>query len=74
MTYRGRDNTLRAEMIEIKPKKQSIMEERQSQRDRAQVAINYAKWAEAQKWCKRNGLTFRVITEDDIFHQGKSKK
>lgn len=73
VTYRGRDNTMRAEMIEIKPKKQSIIEERQSQRDRAQVAINYAKWAEAQKWCRRNGLTFRVITEDQIFHSpGKS--
>jgi len=68
VTYRGRDNTMRAEMIEIKPKKQSIIEERQSQRDRAQVAINYAKWEQAQKWCKRNGLTFRVITEDQIFH------
>jgi len=68
VTYRGRDNTMRAEMIEIKPRAQSIIEERQSQRDRAQVAINYAKWAEAQKWCKRNGLTFRVITEADIFH------
>ena len=73
VTYRGRDNTLRAEMIEIKPKKQSIIEERQSQRDRAQVAINYAKWAEAQKWCRRNGLTFRVITEDQIFHSPSQK-
>jgi len=73
VTYRGRDNTMRAEMIEIKPKKQSIIEERQSQRDRAQVAINYAKWAEAQKWCKRNGLTFRVITEDQIFHSPGKK-
>jgi hypothetical protein len=73
VTYRGRDNTMRAEMIEIKPKKQSIIEERQSQRDRAQVAINYAKWAEAQKWCKRNGLNFRVITEDQIFHSPAKK-
>ena len=68
VTYRGRDNTMRAEMIEIKPKKQSLIEERQSQRDRAQVAINYAKWEQAVKWCRRNGLTFRVITEQDIFH------
>lgn len=73
VTYRGRDNTMRAEMIEIKPKKQSIIEERQSQRDRAQVAINYAKWEQAQKWCRRNGLTFRVITEDQIFHSPGKK-
>lgn len=73
VTYRGRDNTMRAEMIEIKPKKQSLIEERQSQRDRAQVAINYAKWEQAVKWCKRNGLTFRVINEDQIFHSPAKK-
>lgn len=73
VTYRGRDNTMRAEMIEIKPKKQSIIEERQSQRDRAQVAINYAKWEQAVKWCKRNGLTFRVINEEQIFHSPAKK-
>jgi hypothetical protein len=40
-------------------------------RDRAIVAINYAKWSAAQAWCKNNGLTFRLITEDDIFRNGK---
>ena len=74
VTYRNRDDTVRAELIEIKPKSQSIIEERQSQRDRAQVAINYAKWDQAVKWCRANGLTFRVITEDQIFHQGNKKK
>ena len=74
VTYRNRDNTVRAELIEIKPKSQSIIEERQSQRDRAIVAVNYYKWDAAQKWCRANGLTFRVITEDQIFHQGGKKK
>ena len=59
------------ENIEIKPKKQSLIEDKQSQRDRAQVAINYAKWDQAAKWAKAHGLTFRVITEDDIFRNGK---
>ena len=74
ITYRTRDNTMRAELIEIKPKKQSVIESKASQRDRAAVAVNYAKWAAAQKWCARNGLSFRVVTEDDIFHQGRKKK
>jgi len=74
VTYRGPNNTTRAELIEIKPKSQSIIEEKQSQRDRAVVAINYAKWAAAQAWCKRNGLVFRIITESDIFHQGSKKR
>ena len=74
VTYRGPNNTTRAELIEIKPKSQSVIEDRQSQRDRAIVAVNYCKWAAAQAWCKQNGLTFRIITESDLFHQGGSKK
>jgi TnsA endonuclease N terminal len=71
--YRTRDNTIRAELIEIKPKKQSVIESKMSSRDRAVVAINYCKWAAAQKWCNQHGLTFRVITENDMFANGKNK-
>lgn len=74
INYRTKDNLTRAELIEIKPKKQSVIESKASQRDRAAVAVNYAKWAAAQKWCASNGLSFRVLTEDDIFHQGRKKK
>lgn len=68
--YRTKDNRSRAELIEIKPKKQSILESKASARDRAVIAVNYAKWDAATKWCRRQGLTFRVITEDDIFRNG----
>ena len=71
ITYRTRNNTMRAELVEIKPKKQSVVESKMSSRDRAVVAINYAKWAAAQKWCQRQGITFRVITEDQMFHNGR---
>jgi hypothetical protein len=71
VTYRQRDNTVKAELIEIKPKKQSVIESKMSNQARAIVAVNYAKWSAAQAWCKRNGLTFRVITEDDMFRNGK---
>ena len=74
ITYRTRDNRMCAEVIEIKPKKQSVLESKASARDRAVVAINYSKWDAATKWCRRQGLQFRVITEDDIFRQGGSKK
>ena len=72
--YRNKHNKVVTELIEIKPKKQSILESKASNRDRAIVAVNYAKWAAAQAWCKRNGLTFRVITEDDIFRQGGKRR
>lgn len=70
VVYRTKNNKLCAEVIEIKPKKQSVIESKQSQRDRAAVAVNHAKWDAAQKWCKNQGLIFRVITEDQMFHNG----
>ena len=70
ISYRTKDNMMKAEVIEIKPKKQSVLESKASARDRAAVAVNYAKWDAAMKWCSRQGLTFRVITEDDIFRNG----
>lgn len=73
VTYRTRDNTTRAELIEIKPKKESLIESKSSARDRAVIAVNYAKWDAATKWARRNGLTFRVINEDQIFQQGSRK-
>jgi hypothetical protein len=71
ITYRTRDNTVRAELIEIKPKKQSVVESKMTSRDRAVVAVNYAKWDAATKWARRNGMVFRVITEDQMFHNGR---
>ncbi len=73
ITYKTRNNTLKAELIEIKPKGQSAITEGQKPRDRAVVAVNYAKWDAATKWCRNQGLTFRVITEDDMFKNGKAQ-
>lgn len=68
--YKNKSGQTIAELIEIKPKNQSILEDKMSPKQRAVVAVNYAKWDSATKWAKRNGLIFRVITEDQIFHQG----
>lgn len=74
VTYKGPNNTLKAELIEIKPKKQSVLEVKMKDREKAVVAINYCKWDAATKWANQNGLVFRVINEDQIFHQGNQKK
>ncbi len=71
ITYRTKGNTMRAELIEIKPKKQRVLESKMSSKEQAVVAINYAKWQAAQKWCQRQGIAFRVITEDQMFHNGR---
>ena len=71
ITYRNKNNQLIAELVEIKPKKQSVIESKMTAREGAVVAVNYAKWDAATKWARRNGLTFRVITEDDMFRNGR---
>jgi hypothetical protein len=60
-----------AELIEIKPLKQtSLQEAGRSRTAQAAAIVNQAKWAAAQVWCKRTGIRFRVITENDIFRNG----
>jgi hypothetical protein len=71
ITYQGSNGKTVAELIEIKPRKQSLIEGKMSERDRAIVAVNYAKWDAATKWASRNGLTFRVLNEDQIYRNGK---
>lgn len=70
--YEDKLGQKKAEIVEIKPKKQSLVESKAaSLKERATVAVNHAKWEAAAAYCKRAGLTFRVITEDDIFYKGR---
>lgn len=62
----------RAELVEVKPKKEAVMEAAKSRRDKAFVLLNTAKWAAASAWCAKHGVHFRVITEEQIFvNKGK---
>lgn len=74
MRYRDQHGREHAEIIEIKPRKQSVIEGRMTERDRMIVAINHAKWAAAKAYCARVGLEFRVLTEDALFHRGGKKR
>ena len=74
VVYRDKHGRQIAEMVEIKPAKEALLEnnKRPSQRTRAVIAVNHAKWQAAHAFCKRAGITFRVITENDLFRNGKS--
>ena len=74
MRYRTKNNKVCTELIEIKPKKQSVIEGRMSETQKAVVAVNYAKWEAAKAWCKRAGIVFRVVTEEQMFHNGRKKR
>jgi hypothetical protein len=71
--YQDKQGKKRAELIEIKPKSQTLINEKTNQKDKLSIAINHAKWEAAAKWCKIKGLRFRVVTEDDIYHTGKRR-
>jgi hypothetical protein len=75
IVYEDKHGNKQAEVVEIKPKNQMIQEfVGKNVYNQAQFVKNKAKWAAATAWCKQNGLRFRVINEDDIFHTGRNKK
>jgi len=75
ITYQDKTGQTFAEMVEIKPRNQSLIEsKRASLQNRAVVAVNHAKWQAAAKYCKRMGLVFRVINEQDIFAASQGRK
>ncbi len=73
ITYQDAGGRQHAELVEVKPRKETTLEGAKNIRDQAAAILNMAKWEAARAWCKAHGLTFRVVTEDMIFHQGRAK-
>ncbi len=61
------------ELIEIKPRNQTLYEKTRSQRNKVAWVINQAKWKAAESWCKQYGILFRILGENELFHNGRSK-
>lgn len=74
INYKDRNDVHKTELLEIKPAGQTMITEKMKDRDRAIVAINHAKWHACHRFCQKYGLLFRIITESDLFHQGRRKK
>ena len=74
MVYTDAAGNQHAEVIEVKPVKEtSLQEAGRSPRAQAAAILNMAKWEAARAWCKAHQLTFRIVTENDLFHQGKNR-
>ena len=72
---RGKSGIQKAEIIEVKPKREALAENARSKKDRAALLLNTAKWAACIGWCKKHGFTFRILTEDQLFpKKGKDIK
>ena len=71
IVYQNKSGQKITEMIEIKPQKEVALTEKTSQRDKLMIAINHAKWKAAVKYCKHRSIQFRIVTENELFWQGK---
>ena len=74
MTYIDAGGQQHAEVVEVKPLKETTLEGAKNIRDQAAALLNMAKWEAARAWCKAHNLKFRVVTEQDIFHMGGGRK
>lgn len=75
IVYTDKNEKKHAELIEIKPNNQAVLEAvGKNKLNQAQYIRNVAKWEAAQAWCKKYGIKFRVISEKDIFHNGSKRR
>jgi hypothetical protein len=73
--YVDKNGKKHAEVVEVKPASQTLRENvGKSQYNQQQYVKNMAKWEAANAWCKQKGIRFRVVNEDDIFHQGAKRR
>jgi hypothetical protein len=75
IVYQDKTGQNKAEILEIKPMKETVMEAAgQSKYNRAMVILNAAKWQAARAYCASLGIGFRILTEQDLFHSPAPKK
>jgi hypothetical protein len=75
ITYQDKNGNKISEIIEVKPRKQSLIGEAVTQQEKMTVVLNMAKWEACRAFCQRMGLRFRILTEEDIYNnwQPRSK-
>ena len=74
IVYADKRGRQKVELIEVKPANQAIKEKTgRSRANQASYILNQAKWEAARAYCKQNGIFFRIVTEEDIFHTGSRR-
>lgn len=72
--YTDKDGKQHGELIEVKPINQTFAENAKGQHNKREYIINQAKWKAALAWCAKHGLTFRVLTEQDLYRNARKKR
>jgi hypothetical protein len=69
--YKKQDGTIVKEVLEIKPSKDQKRSKSRNPKTKMNEDItfitNQAKWTYAKQFCDSKGMTFRVLTEKDLF-------
>lgn len=74
IVYADKNGAQRTELIEVKPENQTLKEKvGRSKYNQASWIVNQAKWEAARAWCKQQGILFRIVSENDIFHNGRKR-
>lgn len=73
VVYQDKTGATQTEILEVKPLKESLQEKAKTARDKMALAVNMAKWKAADEFAKRNGMKFRVVTEQSLFRQAPKK-
>ena len=59
------------ELIEIKPHKQTSINNARSMKDKAAAALNTVKWEAARAFARAHNMKFTILTEKNMFFTGK---
>jgi hypothetical protein len=60
-------NGLESWLLEVKPKKQTVLKENASKKEKLTWIINNAKWKAAEAYCVKNNIKFKILTEKELF-------
>ena len=75
IVYNDKNGKQHAEVVEVKPQNQTLREKvGKSRYNQEQYIKNMAKWEAAAAWCKQKRVRFRIVSEEEIFHQGTKRK
>lgn len=72
--YKHKDGSLRKEIVEVKPYKETVETPKMTAREAQALAVNRAKWTAAAEFASQHGATFRVVTERTMFAGMKQRK
>lgn len=73
VTYIDANGRQITELIEVKPSKETLVEEAKTKKNKAALQLNMYKWAAAKAFADHHNIGFRVMTEYNIYNNPKRK-